>query len=244
MDVTGAGRVSLPGARALLRLTVESSQDLSNPLPSNSSASTQSVSALHSLLLLVTDRTAATATVVVDYLASSNLSSTVRQLHSSAVQVQPVYSYRDGQQIQRGYRASTSLSASVNASAAGWVLGGVLDRGVTRVDSVTYEATEEAIAKGRTEAIARAVRDALSQAEVAVGAMSRAKGVDLGERSLQLVSVGVVGVSVPPAFGFSPGGVETFGRGAGMARSFVVATLPLVPQDRLITASVVLKVRF
>ena len=242
MDVTGQSRLALPSTRAIVHVTVEYEQELAAPLPPSTLASNASVAALHALLLLVSQRTASTASAVVAYLHSANLSSVVSHLHTTAAAVQPTYLYRDGQRLQKGYRALLSLSVSVNATAVAAVVDGMLERGVTRVDGVTFEAEDAAVKRARQRAIAMAVEDALMQARVAVRAISSAKGVELDARGLQVVSVHVLGVTVPAST--SASAREIFTAGARALRSAAMANLPLLPDERIITASVLMKVRF
>jgi hypothetical protein len=245
MDVTGQGRVSLPSSRAIIHATIEHSQDLATSIHSSNLSSSDSIATLHSLLLLVYERTANSSTVVIEYLRSSNLSSLVQHLHTSSVSVTPVFVYKEGQQLQKGYRASLSISLSVNGSAASTILSGMLDRGVTRIDGVGYEAADGAVEKARKEAIRRAVKDALDQATTAVRAMTGVEGVEAEERPLQVISLHVIGVTVPsPVPPFFPGQLTMFTEGVGVRAAALAASLPLLPEEKTITASVLMKVRF
>ena len=244
LEVTGQGRVSARSTLAVLRATVETRQELNVSIPASTTASPASVAVLHALLLLVSNRTAATAAVVTAYL----LSLPARPYHlshltTSALSLSPTYQYRDGQQRITGYSSSLSLSLRVNSSTAGEVIAGMLERGISRYDSIHYEVAAAAIRRGRAEAIRRAVQDAVSQAEAAVEEISAERAVSVDRRELQVVSMSVIGVTAPAPESFDISRpISMFSHRAGLIGPQPV--LPILSDDKSITAAVAMKLRY
>ena len=264
MDVVGEGRVSINSSRAVIRATVESKEQLHTAVL----ASSTTAAALHSLLVSASNQTATTAASVVSYLQSGELKGRVWQLHTTSMLVEPIYQYANGSQLTSGYRASLSFSLQATMANASTVLAGMLERGVTRIDSVGYEAAEKDTAKARQKAVKRAVIDALEQAATAVqGMQSSLRKVhreaaeedeeadtdalesDTAARGgLQVVSMRVTGVTVPSAQVFYPSQTRIFGMSLASTSRLVVdesvMSIPIMAEEKVISATVAMRVRF
>ena len=241
--MTGQGRVAARSTLAVLRATVETQQELNVSIPATSAASPASVAVLHELLLVVSNRTAATAAVLTAYLQSlPAVPYGLSHLSTSSLSLTPTSQWHDGQQRTTGYSSSLSLSLRVNSSTAGDVVAGLLERGVSRIDSVHYELSAAAIAKGRQQAIRRAVRDAVAQAAAAVEELSAVAAVRVERRELQVVSMQVIGVTSPAPEAFDSQPVAMMGHHAMLSKA--QAVLPILSDDRSITAAVAMKLRY
>ena len=242
MEVTGQGKLSIPSTRAVLYVSIEFTEEASSTPTNTSIPSTL----LHTFLLHTTNLTAITAQRVLHYLQVEVEVSEGVSVHTTAMTVVPVFVYHEGAQLQRGVRTSMSMRVKVNVTSAPAVLEGMLDRGVTRVDGVAFEAGQSEIEKGRKETIRRAVEDAGTQARVAAAEVESMQGIEEGAtrgKGLQVLSLHVIGVTLPTPSPLLPQ-LGVFGRGVGMARVIAGASLPLAADDRSLTATVVMRARF
>ena len=251
MDVTGEGRVRINSTRALIRATVEYKEQLTTAVL----ASASTAATLHALLLFASNQTANTSAAVIAYLQSDELAGRLWHLHTTSLLVEPIYQYANGTQLTTGYRASLSLSLQAATSNASDVLAGMLARGVTRIDSVGYEAADADMATARHKAVRRAVEDALRQATTAVQGVQSTlrelqhsnKAVEYSSDELQVVSMRVTGVSVPMAQVYYPSQTRIFGLSRSASQPFVdesVMSIPIIAEDKIITATVQMKVRY
>ena len=259
MEVAGEGRVRINSSRAVIRATIEYKEQLKSALL----ASSTTAAALHALLLSASNQTATTAAAVLGYLQSDKLKGRLWQLHTTSTLVEPLYQYVNGSQLTDGYRASLSFSLQASMANASAILTGILDRGVTRIDSVAYEAAEADTAAARQKAVKRAVHDALLQATTVVEGMQRtlrslhkraapgggaeAESADSSGRELQVISMRVTGVSMPSSQLFYPSQTRIFGLSGATSRLFVdesVMSIPLIAEEKVISATVQMKVRF
>ena len=258
MDVTGEGRVRINSSRATIRATIEYKEQLKVALL----ASSATAATLHGLLLSASNQTAATAATVINYLQSEDSDGRVWQLHTTSMLVEPIYQFVNGTQLTNGYRASLSFSLQAATANASAVLTAILERGVTRIDSVGYEAAEADTATARQKAIKRAVDDALQQAATAVQAMQQqlrklhqlpaehhkpkdSRGSEPAD--LQVISMRVTGLSVPTATVFYPSQTRIFGVSRSTSQLFVdeaVMSIPFVGEEKTVTATVLMKIRF
>ena len=250
MVVTGEGRVRINSTRALIRATIEFKEQLKTAVL----ASSATAAPLHALLLSASNQTAAAASIVIRYLQSDEWRGRMWQLHTTSMLVEPIYQYVNGTQLTNGYRASLSFSLQASTVNTSDILTGMLERGVTRIDSVGYEAAEADTVKARQQAVRRAVEDALQQAATAVQGMKQTLRRERGDASkadytedLQVISMRVTGLSMPTAQIFYPSQTRMFGLSRATSRLFVdesVMSIPIIAEDKIITATVLMKVRF
>ena len=250
LDVTGEGRVMINSSRALIRATIQYKEQLKAALLASSATS----ATLHALLLSASNQTAATAAIVIGYLQSHELTGRIWQLHTTSVLVEPLYQYVNGTQLTDGYRASLSLSLQATTANASAILTGILERGVTRIDSVGYEAADADTAKARQTAVKRAVKDALQQATTAVQGVQQSLHMPTDEHErestsgleLQVISMRVTGLSMPSALVIYPQ-TRIFGLSRSTSALFVdeaVMSIPVIAEEKVVTATVMMKIRF
>jgi uncharacterized protein len=108
----------------------------------------------------------------------------VADLRTTGLSLRPLYD--DAQPVRQGgrqptrqviaYAASLSVSFSVPAERAGPLADGAIANGATRIDSLSLAAEDAAIREARSEAIRRASREALAQAEAALEALGYQRG--------------------------------------------------------------------
>lgn len=122
---------------------------------------------------------------VVKLLRSQN----VDKLKTTGIRLNPRYDYRDNERRLLGYVASNVVSFQVPADAAGQLLDQAVQSGASRIDGISFTATETAIAAARNRALRSATQDAQSQANAVFSALAISpKGI---------VSIQVNGANAP-----------------------------------------------
>ncbi|WP_427159215.1 SIMPL domain-containing protein [Aliinostoc sp. HNIBRCY26] len=126
------------------------------------------------------------SSAVVDFLKSRN----VEKLQTTGIRLNPVYSYNNNVQRITGYAAVNTVSFRVATEKAGTILDAAVKAGATQINSISFVATDEAIASARQQALKEATQDAQKQAEAVFNS--------LGIQSKEVVSIQVNGASAPP----------------------------------------------
>ena len=98
---------------------------------------------------------------VVSLLKSRN----VEKLQTTGIRLNPTYSYKDNIRRIQGYEATNIVSFRVPTPEAGKLLDEAIKAGATRINSVSFVATEEAITQARQQALKEATQDAQKQAD-------------------------------------------------------------------------------
>ena len=152
-------------------------------------------------------------------------SRSVEQLQTTGIRLQPLYNYENDNQRLIGYVATNTISFRLPTEQVGTLLDEAVRTGATRIDGVSFTATETAITEAQQQALRRAVQDAQQQAQTVLQAL------DLSSK--EVVSIQVGDASVPP-----PMPVEA----ARLASD--VATTPVVGGEQTVRASVTLEVSY
>lgn len=146
LSATGQGKVNIPATLTLVNLGVE--------VQGKTAESVQKKAATQSK-------------AVVDFLKAQK----VGKLQTAGIQLNPNYNYANGKQNITGYTATNSVSFQVDTSKVGNLLDKAVVAGATRIDRVSFVATDEAMAEAQEEAIALATQAAKKQAEAALGSL-------------------------------------------------------------------------
>jgi uncharacterized protein len=126
------------------------------------------------------------STAVVNLLKSRN----VDELETTGINLNPVYDYIDNRQTLRGYSATNTVSFKVKTEQAGVIMDDAVKSGATRIDGISFTASDDAIATAQKAALKKATQDAQAQANAVLGA--------LGFQAKEIVSIQVNGASPPP----------------------------------------------
>lgn len=84
----------------------------------------------------------------------------------SGLSLEPIYEYVNNRMLLSGYRGTNSITFRVEIPFAGEVVDGIVQRGVTRIDGISFVASPKEINQARHLAIQAAVEDAINQAMV------------------------------------------------------------------------------
>ncbi|MEB3358775.1 MAG: SIMPL domain-containing protein [Synechococcales bacterium] len=119
---------------------------------------------------------------VVELLRSRN----VDQLQTTGISLSPRYDYSNNQQRLVGYTATNTVSFQVATEEAGTILDDAVSAGASRIDGISFRATDEAIAEAEAEALRDATQEAQDQAAVVL-------------ETLGLTSRSIVGIQINSA---------------------------------------------
>ncbi len=140
LTVTGQGTQSIPTTLTDVRLGVE--------VEGKSATEAQEEAARRS-------------TAVVELLKSRN----VEDLETTGIRLQPQYRYNDGKRTLMGYQALNLVSFRLPTEQMGNLLDEAVQAGATRIDAVSFTATDSAIAQAQKQALQGATREAKAQAD-------------------------------------------------------------------------------
>lgn len=202
LTVTGEGVERIPTTLTQVQLGVE--------IQSNTAAEVQQS---------VAQRTSA----VVDFLRSRQ----VERLQTTGIHLQPNYQYKDNQRSLVGYIGTNTVSFRLNTEQVGALLDEAVKAGATRIDGVSFTATESAISTAQKEALRQATTDAQQQADAVLGALNL--------KAQEVVSIQVGGANLP-----SPRIIQA----EGLARAATLESTPVVGGEQTVRASVTLEITY
>ncbi len=105
---------------------------------------------------------------VVELLRSRN----VEKLQTTGIRLNPIYSYENNTQRLTGYSATNTVSFRLPTEQAGTLLDDAVKAGATRIDSVNFTASDEAIAAAQKQALRQATQDAQTQADAVLSTLN------------------------------------------------------------------------
>jgi uncharacterized protein YggE len=165
LTVSGRGTESIPTTLSLVNLGVEIQGKTAEGVQQEAAKRTSAVVAL---------------------LKSRN----VDKLETTGIRLNPVYSYTNNVQRITGYAASNTVSFRIATEKAGTLLDDAVKAGATQINSVSFIATDEAIASARQVALKEATQDAQQQANAVFGA--------LGFKQKEIVTIQINNATAPP----------------------------------------------
>jgi uncharacterized protein YggE len=161
-------------------------------------------------------------TAVVDFLRSRN----VQQLQTTGIGLQPNYDYSNNQRRLLGYTGINTVSFRLSTEQVGDLLDRAVQAGATRIDSISFTATETALTEAQKQALRLAVVEAQTQAEAVLQA--------LNFKSQEIVSIQINGANVPEPKVFQ----------AEAMADRAVASTPVIGGEQTVTASVTLQISY
>jgi uncharacterized protein len=99
-------------------------------------------------------------------------SSNVEQLQTTSINLNPVYTTVNNKTQITGYTASNIVSFRLASDQAGNLLDRSVATGATRIDSISFVATDEAIETARQQALQAATQDAQKQADAVLTSLN------------------------------------------------------------------------
>ncbi|MGY6530701.1 MAG: SIMPL domain-containing protein [Cyanobacterium sp.] len=107
-------------------------------------------------------------TALLEILRSNN----VDKLKTRGIQLRPNYSYDDNQRRLVNYTATNMVSFETAIDRVGGILDDTVNVGATRIDNVSFTATETAINQAQGRALEKATNDAQRQAQAVLRALN------------------------------------------------------------------------
>jgi uncharacterized protein len=147
LTVSGRGTEAIPTTIAQVRLGVE--------------AQGKTASEVQSAI-------AKRSNAVVAFLKSRN----VEKLETTGVNLNPTYSYENNKQVLTGYSGSNMVVFRTSNNAAGEIIDQAVKSGASRIDGISFIATDEAIAAAQKIALKRATQEAQAQANAVLSALN------------------------------------------------------------------------
>ncbi|QLE58815.1 SIMPL domain-containing protein [Nostoc sp. TCL26-01] len=164
------------------------------------------------------------SSAVVALLKSRN----VEKLQTTGVRLNPVYSYTNNVQRITGYAANNTVSFRVATEQAGTLLDESVKAGATQINSISFVASDEAIASAKQQALKEATQDAQQQANAVFNT--------LGLKPKEVVSIQIGGATPPPPPVLYRAEVAKLGNAD--------ASTPIVGGEQQVEASVTLQISY
>lgn len=204
LTVSGTGDVTIPTTMTQVRLGVEIQGKTAKD---------------------VQQQIAKRSQVVVELLKSRK----VEKLETTGISLRPNYTYKDGKQTINGYTGTNTVSFRIDTDKSGTLLDDAIKAGATRIDGVSFVASDDAIAQAQQQAIQKAAEEAKRRADAAL-------------RALNLSQREVMGIQINPANPPQPLNVAM-----PMAldeRAQTIAKTPIVGAEQKVQQSVTLQIRY
>lgn len=171
----------------------------------------------------VQQEVASRSNAVVSALRAQN----VDNLQTTGIRLEPVYDYNNNRQDLIGYRGTNTLSFRAAPDRTGQIVDAAVQAGVTRIDGISFTATDAAINQAQQQALRLATQDAQRQADTVLNSLNLTRR--------EIVNIQVNGASPPPPI-FLQASTETFAR-AG-------APTPILASEQAVEASVTLTISY
>lgn len=152
----------------------------------------------------------------------------VEKLETTGINLNPNYSYKDGKQTITGYSGSNTVSFRINTDQSGTLLDEAIQAGATKIDGISFVASDEALAQAQQQAIQKASDDAKKQAASALTA-------------LNLKQQEVIGVQINNA---NPPVPFTYSNPAALSQVAESAKTPVVGGEQKVQQTVTLQIRY
>jgi hypothetical protein len=160
---------------------------------------------------------------VVELLRSRN----VEKLQTTGIQLQPAYDYSNNQQRLVGYIATNTVSFRLATEKVGGLLDDAVIAGATRIDGVSFTASDSAIATAQKQALRLATEDAQQQADAVLTTLNLTRK--------EVVSIQINGASTPPPMPVN------FAREVAKMDA---PTTPVMGGEQTVSASVTLEISY
>lgn len=171
----------------------------------------------------VQEEIARRTSAVVDYLRSEE----VEQLQTTGIRLQPNYDYSDNQRNLIGYIGTNTVSFRLETERVGSLLDEAVRTGATRIDRVSFTATETAISVAQKEALRKATVDARAQADAVLETLNFS--------AEEIISIQVNGANAPQ---------PVLLQAEQLARADAETSTPVIGGEQTVRASVTLQISY
>ncbi|MGB7413362.1 MAG: SIMPL domain-containing protein, partial [Thermosynechococcaceae cyanobacterium] len=154
----------------------------------------------------------------------------VDKLQTTGISLNAEYQYTDNKQTLVGYQGRNTVSFQTSIDKAGVLMDEAVKTGASRIDGVSFMATEAAIASAQQDALRSATQEAQTQAKVVLDA--------LGFTAKEIVSIQVNGAS-PPVLER-----QQFSRDTKLQGEAVMAPQPVIGGEQEVRSAVTLQISY
>ncbi|MFM8295959.1 MAG: SIMPL domain-containing protein [Microcystaceae cyanobacterium] len=161
---------------------------------------------------------------VIDLLKSRG----VEKLQTTGIQLNPNYEYANNQRKLNGYTGTNTVSFRLPTEQVGTLLDDAVKAGATRINGVSFTATDEAIASAQKLALKKATADAQSQAQVVL-------------QSLNLSPREIIGIQIN---GANPPITPRYRADYMVQAAAAPAPTPVIGGEQSVRASVTLQINY
>lgn len=114
----------------------------------------------------------------------------VERLETTGINLNPVYDYSNNRQRLVGYSASNTVSFRIPTERAGTILDDSVKAGASRIDGISFIASDEAIAAAQKQVLRKATQDAQEQANTIFSTLNLTRK--------EIVNIQINHASAPP----------------------------------------------
>jgi uncharacterized protein YggE len=152
----------------------------------------------------------------------------VEKLETTGIRLNPNYNYQDGKQTINGYTGTNMVSFRIDTAKSGTLLDDAVNSGATRIDGISFVASDEAIAQAQQQAIQEAAEDARKKADAALSALKL--------KQQEVVSIQINSANPPQPVPYPAQG--------NLAVVEKAADTPVVGGEQKVEQSVTLQIRY
>jgi uncharacterized protein len=169
------------------------------------------------------------STQVMNYLKSQQ----VDKLQTTGINLNPTYVYPNGSTPRiTGYSATNSISFRVPTDRAGEILDAAVKNGATRINAVSFVASDQAIEAAQIKALGQATRDAERQADTVLTALNL--------KRKEVIGIQITSTSTPAPV---PMDIQRSAN-AGLQESAATKPTPVIGGDQQVEAAVTLDIGY
>lgn len=154
----------------------------------------------------------------------------VQKLETTGINLSPRYDYANNRQTLIGYTASNTVSFRTPNESAGGILDEAVKSGATRIDGVSFVASDDAIAAAQKVALRKATQEAQAQADAVFSALNLTRK--------EIVSVQINGATPPPPV------IREVNFARMQAADKVAAPSPVIGGEQRVEGSVTLQISY
>jgi uncharacterized protein len=170
------------------------------------------------------------STQVMNYLKSQQ----VEKLQTTGINLNPTYIYPNGGTPKiTGYSATNSITFRVPTDRAGVILDAAVKNGATRIDGVSFMASDQAIETAQIQALGQATRDAERQADTVLAALNL--------KRKEVIGIQITSTSTPAPVRVQAGAMRT---SASQMSESSEPPSPIVGGEQQVEAAVTLDIGY
>ena len=154
----------------------------------------------------------------------------VGKLETTGINLTPNYTYKDGKQSISRYIGTNKVSFRIDTEKSGTLLDDAIKAGATRIDGISFVASDEAIAQAQQQAIQKASQDAKKQADSALSALNL--------KSNEVIGIQIQGANQPQPLNYAPTALVE------AKTSQASADTPVVGGEQKVQQTVTLQIRY